>query len=257
MLTTRVSRNKYNFPLDLYHPDGHIVLGDLAAARTLAAQISALRTTPVPATDLYAISLLDEAYHLILKHYYTKHSGIMGRAMGLLQSSLGSSYESTLVKFTEEFPPLAVFSGDKTAGIYLATQVPQFGDLSRGVRAAAIEEILLIHTANNNPALKEYHDLFDDSVMGGSSYKELVQKLLDFFATQPAFGSAGRAAAEETLTDLLTAPIRAHPDSIEGQLRFIIEKWGHILGESFTTRILRGLDFIRVVMIRQHGHYVA
>jgi glycosidase len=254
MLTTRISRNKYNFSLDFFQPDGHIILADLASARTFSAQMSALRSQPVPATDLHAISLLDEAYHLILKHYSRTYSGVMGRAMGLLQSSLGSSYESTLIKFTEEFPPLAVFSGEKTAGIYLATQVPQFGDLSRGVRAAAIEEILLIYNANQNPALREYRDLFDDAVMSGSSYKELVQKLLDFFRTQPAFGNGRSAEHAETLTDLLTAPIKAHPDSIEGQLRFIIEKWGHILGEQFTTRILRGLDFIREEIIRQQGH---
>jgi glycosidase len=253
MLTTRISRNKYGFPLDLYHPDGHIVLEDLTSARTFAAQISALRATPVPATDLYAISLLDEAYHLILRHYYRRYSGVMGRAMGMLQSTLGSNYESTLVKFTDEFPPLAVFSGEKTAGIYMATQVPQFGDLSRGVRAAAIEEILLIHNANHNPALHDYRDLFDDAVMDGSSYDELVQKLSNFFATQPSLGN-GHPDASETLTDLLTAPIKAHPDSIEGQLRFIIEKWGHILGESFSTRILRGLDFIKEEVIRQAGN---
>ena len=131
--------------MDFFNPDGHIVLGDLSSARTLAVQMSALRSTPVPATDLYAMSLLDEAYHLILKHYYSRHSGVMGRAMGILQSSLGSNYESTLIKFTEEFPPIVVFRGEKTAGIYLSIQGPQVGDLSRGVRAAAIEEILLIH----------------------------------------------------------------------------------------------------------------
>lgn len=238
--------------MDFYHPDGHIVLGDLSSARAFATQMSALRSTPVPATDLYAMSLLDEAYHLILKHYYSRHSGVMGRAMGVLQSSLGSNYESTLVKFTEEFPPIPVFRGEKTAGIYLATQVPQFGDLSRGVRAAAIEEILLIHNSNNNPALREYMDLFDDSVMEGSSYREFVSHLLHFFKTQPSFGGGQNANPEETLTDLLTAPIKAHPDSIEGQLRFIIEKWGHILGETFAVRILRGLDFIREEIIRQH-----
>lgn len=252
MLTTRNSRIKYNFSLDFYRPDGHIVLGELASARTFATQISALRSTPAPATDLYAMSLLDEAYHLILKHYYSRHSGVMGRAMGVLQSSLGSNYESTLVKFTEEFPPIAVFRGEQTAGIYLATQVPQFGDLSRGVRAAAIEEILLIHNSNNNPALRDYRDLFDDSVMETSSYKELIHQLLNFFKTQPSFGGGRNANPEETLNDLLTAPIKAYPDSIEGQLRFIIEKWGHILGESFSTRILRGLDFIKEEIIRQH-----
>ncbi|MFN8411811.1 MAG: alpha-amylase family glycosyl hydrolase [Anaerolineales bacterium] len=215
--------------------------------------MSALRTTPVPATDLYAISLLDEAYHLLLKHYHTRYSGVMGRAMGSLQSNLGSKYELTLIRFTEEFPPMSVFRGEKTAGVYLATQVSGFGDLSRGVRAAAIEEMLLTNNSNNNPALRSYKDLFDDSVMTGTPYKEFIPKLLDFLSTQPVFGNGDATDAGETLVDILLAPIKAHPDSIEAQLRFIIERWGSVLGESFGLRVLRGLDFIREEIIRQHG----
>ncbi len=254
MLTAKSARQQYNFPLDFYNPDGQIVLKDLAAARKLATQISALRATPALATDLYASSLLDEAYHLILRHYYSRHSGIMGRAMGSLQAALGSKYESTLVKFTEEFPPLAVFRGAQTAGIYLATQVPQFGDLSRGVRAAAIEEILLIQNANRNPALQAYRDLFDESALQASAYNEFVQKLLAFFANQPSLGGRTSAEFEDALTDLLIAPIQAHPDSLEGQLRFMIEKWGYILGEIFSMRVLRGLDYIQEELVHRAGN---
>ncbi len=254
MLTTRASRNKYSFSLDFYRPDGHVVFGDLSSARAFAAQMSALRAQPVPATDLYAISLLDEAYHLLLKHYYSRSTGVMGRAMGVLQSSLGSKYELTLIKFTEEFPPVAVFRGDMTAGVYLATKIPHLSDFGRGVRGATIEEMLLTSTYNSNPALDSYKDLFDESVMKGSSYKEFSEKLFGFFSTQPGFGN-GDYEQGETLTELLMAPIKAHPDSIEGQLRYMIEKWGHVLGDIFATRILRGLDFIKEEIIRQHGAF--
>ena len=91
--------------------------------------MSALRTDPVPATDLYALSLLDEAYHILLKHFYSRYTGVMGRAMGMLQSNLGSKYDLTLSKFTEEFPPMSVYRGETTAGVYLSTNVPNFGDL--------------------------------------------------------------------------------------------------------------------------------
>jgi len=60
--------------------------------------------------------------------------------------------------------------------------------------------------------------------MSGSAYKEFLQYLLDFFARQPGLGN-GEFGLGETLTDILTAPIEASPDSLEGQLRFIIEKW--------------------------------
>ncbi len=253
MLTSRASRLKYNFSVDFFRPDGHVILSDLASARTFAAQMSALRRDPIPATELYALSLLDEAYHILLKHFYSRYTGVMGRAMGMLQSNLGSKYDLTLSKFTEEFPPLSVYRGETTAGVYLSTKAPYFGDFGRGVRAAVIEEMLLINNSNSNPALNRYKDLIDESVMKGSAYKELVQSLLTFFSRQPGFGN-GESELGETLTDILTAPIKASPDSLEGQLRYVIDKWGHLLGETFSLHILRGLDYLREDAIRiGHG----
>ena len=208
MLLSRASRLKYNFSADFFRPDGHVIFSDLASARAFAAQMSAVRADPVPATDLYALSLLDEAYHLLFKHFYSRHTAAMGRAMGMLQSNLGSKYDITLSRFTEEFPPMSVYRGETTAGVYLATNVPNFGDLGRGVRAATVEEMLLINNSNKNPALTRYMDLVDESVMSGSAYKEFLQHLLDFFARQPGFGN-GESGLGETLVDILAAPIKA------------------------------------------------
>ncbi len=253
MLTSRASRLKYNFPVDFFRPDGHVVFSDIASARTFAAQIVKVRgNAQISATDLYALSLLDEAYHILLKHFFGRYTGVMGRAMGMLQSNLGSKYDLTLGKFTEEFPPMAVFRGEMLAGVYLATKIPHFGDFGRGVRAATIEEMLLINNANNNPALLLYKDLLDDVVMKQSPYKELMQHLLDFFTRQPGFGN-GEFNLGDTLTEILAAPIKASPDSLEGQLRFIVEKWGHLLGEIFAVRVLRGLDYLREDTIRKQG----
>jgi glycosidase len=252
MLTSRASRLKHNFSVDFFRPDGHVIFSDLASARAFAAQMSALGTDPVPATDLYAISLLDEAYHILLKHFYSRYTGVMARAMGMLQSNLGSKYDLTLNKFTEEFPPMQVFRGEVTAGAYLSTKVPNFGDFGRGVRAASIEEMLLINNSNKNPALDRYKDLVDESVMSGSSFAEFMQLLLEFFARQPGFGN-GEFEQGETLNDILTAPIKASPASLEGQLKFIVEKWGHLIGEEFSARILRGLDYLREETVREHG----
>jgi glycosidase len=252
MLTTRASRLKYSFSADFFRPDGHVILTDLASARAFAAQMSASRSEPVSAADLYALSLLDEAFHILLKHFYGRYTGVMGRAMGVLQSSLGSKYDLTLGKFTEEYPPMAVFRGEVTAGMYLS-KAPNAGDFGRGVRAATIEEMLLINNSNNNPALKRYKDLFDESVMKGSAYKEFVQSLLTFYSQQPGLGKGG-AGLGESITEILQAPVKASPDSLEGQLRFVIEKWGYLLGETFSLHLLRGLDYLREDAIRiGHG----
>src|SRR3990172_5445067 len=93
MLISRLSRLKYDLSLDYFRPDGHVIFSDLASARAFAAQMSALRSDPVPATDLYALSLLDYAYHILLKHFFlSRHTDVMARAMGMVQSNPGSKY---------------------------------------------------------------------------------------------------------------------------------------------------------------------
>jgi len=252
MLISRLSRLKYDFSLDYFRPDGHVIFLDLASARAFAAQMSALRPHPVPATDLYALSLLDEAYHILLKLFLSRHTDVMARAMGMVQSNPGSKYHLTLNKFTEEFPPLSVFYGEVTAGDYLSTNNPTSGEFGGDLRVAAIEEMLLIHTANKNPAINRYKELVDETFMSDTAYVEFMQSLLGLFDRHPGFDN-NDSSRGETLTDVLFAPIKASPDSLEGQLRFIVEKWGYLLGELFSVRILRGLDLIREETVRQ-GH---
>jgi len=253
MLTSRKSRLKYNFSVDFFRPDGHVIFSDLASARDFASQMSALRTDPVPATDLYALSLLDEAYHILLKHFYRRDASIISRATEAVQSKLGSKYDQTINKFIEEFPPMPVYRGEITAEVYLAMNLPNLGDFVSSLRSTAIDAMLLINNSNKNPALERYKELFDESVMSGSAYKEFMQSLLGFFSSQPGMGN-GEFGMGETLVDILAGPIKAFPDSLEGQLRFIIEKWGYLLGETFSVRMLRSLDFLREEIIRQqHG----
>ncbi len=252
MLTSRSARLKYNFSREFFRPDGRVVFSDLATARAFAGQMSAHRSSPVSVSDIYVIFLLDEAYHILLRHYYSRYTGVMARAMGSLQSTLGSKYDLTLTKFTEEFPPMVVFRGEMSAGMYLATKIANVGEMGYGVRAAAIDEMLLVNNANKNPAIVSYRDLFDSSIMDGSAFGEFTSRLLEFFSRQPGLGDddLGRA---ETLVEILNGPIQASPDSLEGQLKFILERWGHVLGKEFSTRLLRALDYLREDIIRRQG----
>jgi glycosidase len=253
MLTSRISRKKYSFSADFFRPDGRVTFADYSAARAFAARLSKLRAEPVPASDIYAMYLLDEALHIILLQYHNQNPGVMARGLGLLQSNLGSRFEKTLTAFTEEFPPVSVYRGEMTAGAYLALTRPPLpvGD-GRGVRGATVEEMLLLNISNQNPALQPYKELFDDSVLRTSAYGDLLVVLTDFLALQPGFGSGGLEAGE-TLYDILAAPSKASPYSLEGQLQFMIQKWGFLLGDAFIQRILRGIDFVREEVMRHQG----
>src|SRR4051812_36173764 len=57
---SRRARDIYRFDAALFSSDGRVILADFAAARRFAAQISAVRGVPVPASDINALGLIDE-----------------------------------------------------------------------------------------------------------------------------------------------------------------------------------------------------
>jgi glycosidase len=247
MLISRIARQKYQFDLDFFRPDGRAVFKDYSSARRFAEQMSARRPVPVPASDMHAMALLDEVLRILLRQYEMQNPGLLTRALGYVQASLGEPLDSTLVRFTEEFPPLVVSEGEMTASQYLEGATD-----GRPHRQVAVEELLLIQVNNQNPAIHPYRDLFDDSPLKTSaSYDKALTLLGRFLSHQPAFGGSARGG--ETLFDVLTAPAKASPYSLEGQLQFLLGKWGVLLGDSFVTRILRGMDFIREEVIRHAG----
>jgi hypothetical protein len=67
MHITRTSRDTYQFTADFFRPDGRVTFADFASARKFASQLSALRTQPVPASDIYAMQLIDEAMRVLVK----------------------------------------------------------------------------------------------------------------------------------------------------------------------------------------------
>jgi hypothetical protein len=66
-----------------------------------------------------------------------------------------------------------------------------------------------------------------------------LSQLSSFFDTQPPFGPRN-----ENLMDMLRSPAIAVPHSLGGQLEYIMEHWGHLLGKYFH-RILRSLDVFK------------
>ncbi len=252
MLITRASRIKYKFSADFFREDGHVIFSDLASARAFAAQVTPLHNSRISAADLYAYSLLDEAYHLLLKHLIRGFDIIKGGSLTDLQFRLGSKYDLTLIKFIDEFPPMSVYLGDMTAADYLLYKTLKNVEVEHSARTAAMQEMLLINISNSNPALNHIKILFDETVMEESGYKEFLQFVTEFFNRQPKIMVEGTDPGQ-TLTEFLWAPIKASPNSLDGQLRFIVDKWSHLLGETFSVRLLRSLDYLREEIIR-HEH---
>ena len=142
--------------------DGRLIFSDFSAARRFVERIHAVSGRLVPASDIYAMGLIDEILHLLIRQYERQNHGIMTRALEFLRTSLGERLDDTLARFTDEFPPTAVYRGQLSVQDYLSGS-------SNGIahRQVSMEEMLLVSIANQNPALEPYKEFFDDSVATG------------------------------------------------------------------------------------------
>ncbi len=123
---------------------------------------------------------------------------------------------------------------------------PSFEGKGPGVRS--LEELLLVNVHNTNPAAEPLVELFDDKPLEKTAYEKMIGELEEYF--RQISNAEGRG---ESLVDILRAPAQASPYSLEGQLEFIIKKWGAVLGEEFVLRLLRAMDFVREDVIRKQG----
>ncbi|HLF73923.1 MAG TPA: alpha-amylase family glycosyl hydrolase [Anaerolineales bacterium] len=242
MLLTRTSRDTYEFDSSFFRPDGRITFADYAGARHFAAQMSARRPQPVPASDLYAMQLIDEAMRTLVKRLAPPQ--VMNTAVSFVDEQLGpASIKNTEHRLVAEFPPDPVYRGGMTVEEYLSK--------ISGGRIRTVEELIFIFMHNANPAVNPLIELVDDEPLEPTAYKNLIAALDSFFA-QLAQDHPPVEGFSESLFEILHAPAEASPDSLEGQLQFILEKWGHLLDETFVARVLRGMDFLREETMRQH-----
>jgi len=248
MLITKNSRNTYQFTADFFRPDGGVAFSDFASARRFASQMSAHRTQPVPASDIYAMQLIDEALRLLVKHYAP--SAVMNTAVSFAETRVGvESVETTRSKFVSEFPPDHVYRGELKPEEYLQKLL---ASLEKNGRVFTVEELMYVYLHNANPAVSQLLDLVDDEPLEPTAYKNLISALDSFF-TQLAKDNPEIQGSRESLFDILRAPAEASPHSLEGQLQFILDKWKYLLDEKFVARIVRSMDFLREEAIRHHG----
>ena len=85
-------------------------------------------------------------------------------------------------------------------------------------RAAALEEMLLLWTANRNEAFKPFEELFEEKTLAEKTvYRQVTQDLPSYFATRPLIPLPN--AKPVNLLDLLRAPATGAPRSLSDSSR--------------------------------------
>jgi glycosidase len=240
---SRNARDKYRFSESLFSLSGNVIFTNFLAARTFAQKVNEKRNLisypeqAVKTGQLIAMGLIDEILHYIVGRYVEETDpSIINKAFSFLTEKLeNQKIEKTLYHFTDQFPPLDVYKRNINIENYLKGATA--GTANRQV---VLEEMLLLWLANMNPAFSPFFELFDDSSLKkDTAYLQIISALQSFFGTQPSFGPR-----HESLIEMLRSPAMAVPHSLGGQLEYIMEHWGYLLGKYFH-RILRSLDLFK------------
>ena len=240
---SRETRDKYRFGESLFSLNGNVIFANFLAARTFVQQINEKKDLinypeqAVKTGQLVAMGLIDEILHYIVGLYIEETNSLaMEKALSFLTEKLGrEKVEKTLYQFTDQFPSLAVYRQDIGIENYLSGETDGVPN-----RLIVLEEMLLLWLANMNPAFSPFLELFDDmSLKKDTAYLQTISLLRSYFDTRPPFGPQ-----IQNLIDMLRNPAVAVPHSLGGQLEYIMEHWGYLLGKYFH-RILRSLDLFK------------
>lgn len=196
----------------------------------------------VSAGQLNAMGLIDEILHYVCMLYRrNKVQTFMTDLLANLDKEFSKEkVDSLLFDFIKEFPPVEVYKEKTTAKEFLERLSLDPGtNLQRSNREQSLEELILLHLANENPAFKPFSLLFDDSELAKNPlYNKTWALIQKYSKSQPTFGPF-----DHDLINLLREPVLFSPEDLKGQLEYIQKHWSEFLGE-WLKRILAGMDTI-------------
>jgi glycosidase len=231
---SRSARERYQFPDTLFSFNGNVVFANMGACRAFSYRMNQVREAgkypdrAVHAGALFAMGLIDEAGHVLLQRYREQYDKeVISGALNYFGSQVGADQlDKLLLTFVEHFPGATVMKGNETPQQWLAGSTDGMSH-----REAALEELLMLWTANRNEAFKPFEELFEDKPLAEKTvYKQVTQQMPEYFATRPLVPLPGATAV--SLLDLLRAPAKGAPNSLRDQLELVRKLWQPLLGDA-------------------------
>jgi len=244
---SRKARERYGFADSLFSYNGNVILANLPACREFAHRINQVRDVQehpdqaVHAGQLFAMGLIDEASHVLMARYREQFDPqVMTAALDWFGAQVGTdNLDKMLLAFVEQFPGQSVMRGKETPAQWLAGQT---ADMPH--RAAALEELLLLWTANRNEAFKPFEELFEDRTLAEKTvYRQVTAQMPEYFAARPLIQLPGAKAI--SLLELLRAPALRSPKSLADQLEIIRQLWKPLIGDTLERFLLMASEVLR------------
>lgn len=241
-------RDLCNFNRGLFASSGNVVFANMKNVREFQVLINNVfesrgqENAKLSAGQLNAMGLIDEILHYVCMLYRRDK---VATFMTDLLNQLYKEYkkeeiDNLLLDFMKEFPPVEVYQEKCTALDYLEREAldPGTGNI-RSNREQTLEELILLHLANENPAFQPFMIMFSDKELAKNElYSKTWATIQKYAKTQPVFGPFNH-----DLITLLREPVAFAPDSLRGQLEYLQKYWDSFLGD-WLRRILQGLDTI-------------
>ena len=239
---SRKARKRYAFEESLFSFNGNVIFANFHAARMFAQRMNEVRDVAanphlaVRSGQINALGLIDEIFHHVIALYRSRENpALYAQMLAWLEEDVGKrKLDAALRAFLDAFPSLAIYQGKLEINEYLKGETDDIPN-----RSAAVEELLFLWLANQNPAFEPYNELFDDSsLVKDTAYSQIAASLHKFFDTQPHFGPD-----KQNLIDMLGSPAIAVPNSLNGQLEYIRSRWGELLGH-YMLKLLGSLNLL-------------
>ena len=241
-------RDLCNFEKGLFASSGNVVFANLKNVRSFQLLINNIfesrgeENKKLSAGQLNAMGLIDEILHYVCMLY--RRDKVPSFMTDLL-AELNKEYtkeeiDSLLLDFIKEFPPVEVYNEKCTPQEYLEREALDVGtSLMRSNREQTLEEMILLHLANENPAFQPFMIMFEDKEVAKNPLYDATWAVIQKYAqSQPSFGPF-----DHDLITLLREPVAFAPESLRGQLEYLQKYWDTFLGE-WLKRILAGMDTI-------------
>ena len=244
---SRKARERYGVADSLFSYNGNVILANLPACREFAHRMNQVRDVQkhpdqaVHAGQLFAMGLIDEASHVLMARYREQFDPqVMTAALDWFGAQVGTdNLEKMLLAFVEQFPGQSVMRGKETPVQWLAGQTAGMPH-----RAAALEELLLLWTANRNEAFKPFEELFEDRTLAEKTvYRQVTAQLPEYFAARPLIPVPGAEAV--SLLELLRLPALRSPRSLTDQLEIIRQLWKPLIGDALERFLLMASEVLR------------
>ena len=194
---SRKVRDLCNFEQGLFASSGNVVFANMTNVRNFQLLINNLfesrgeENKKLSAGQLNAMGLIDEILHYMCMLY---RKNVKPNFMKDLLDELDRKYkkdtiDSFLLEFMEEFPPVEVYKEKITAKEYLEREALDVGtNTMRSNREQTLEELIMLHIANENPAFKPFLIMFDDKKLSENKlYEKTWASIQEYSKDQPGY----------------------------------------------------------------------